>query len=135
MYWSTVQTRNTALPSGRLPVGMSRAPGANSERKRSQSRFWPAGPEITSYTASMMLSSVVTSPGRAVVVPAWSIWVQCSDATCQPRLASTRVRLQRWLSAKLCVPMRPRANQRDSTTAEFPVRCTASWERSQPPSL
>ena len=43
---------------------MSRAPSAKSERKRSQSRFCPAGPEITSYTAFTIASGEDTSSGR-----------------------------------------------------------------------
>ena len=47
-YWSGVITcRTYVVPSGR-PTGFSVAPGAKSERKRSQSRATPASPEMTS---------------------------------------------------------------------------------------
>src|SRR5580658_3967461 len=55
-------------------TGIRRAPGTKSERKRSQSRGWPAGPEITSYVAAMIASGDETSAGFAAggVVAAWA---------------------------------------------------------------
>jgi len=44
---------------------MRRAPEINSERSRSQSRFLPAGPEITSYVAAIIASIDETSDGLA----------------------------------------------------------------------
>src|SRR5687768_5147828 len=48
-----------------LASGMRRAPGANSDRKRFQSRASPAGPEIDAYRAVTIASIVATSAGRA----------------------------------------------------------------------
>ena len=69
MYSSGVSTRDPTSPVGRRPVGMSRAPGTNSERKRSQFRG-PGGPEITSYNEATMASMVATSAGFAAGVVA-----------------------------------------------------------------
>src|SRR5437762_12293073 len=57
-------TRGPRSPVCRRPVGIRRAPGTNSERKRSQLRA-PGGPEITSYKEAMIASIVATSPGLA----------------------------------------------------------------------
>src|SRR5690606_7458666 len=54
-----------ALPSGRTPTGISRPVGTNSERIRFQSRAWPTGPEITSYSAAMIASMLATSASAA----------------------------------------------------------------------
>jgi hypothetical protein len=62
-----VITREPASPVGRTPVGIKRAPGMKSERKRSQWRF-PVGPEITSYNVAIMESIVATSTGFAAGV-------------------------------------------------------------------
>src|SRR5919204_1736748 len=58
-------TRAVAPPLGFGTAGISLAPGTNSDRIRSQSRFCPAGPEITSYTAAMIASMDFTSSDRA----------------------------------------------------------------------
>ena len=65
MYSSGVRTRAITSPVGILPVGIRRAPGTNSERKRSQFRGLFAGPEMTSYTAAIIESMVATSAGFA----------------------------------------------------------------------
>src|SRR5262252_738584 len=63
MYASTSRTRVSAPPS-RIAVGMRRAPGTNRLRIRSQSRFCPAGPEMTSYSAATTASIDRTSSAR-----------------------------------------------------------------------
>src|SRR5437762_8786196 len=57
--------RSTSFLPASTAVGMRRAPDINSERSRSQSRFLPAGPEITSYVAAMIASIDATSAGLA----------------------------------------------------------------------
>src|SRR5215207_5974589 len=52
-------------PVARGPVGIRRPWGTKSERIRFQSRGWPAGPEITSYSAATMASIDDTSSGLA----------------------------------------------------------------------
>src|SRR5579859_1075234 len=67
MYWSTVRGRTSApLPVLVFRVGMSRASGMKRERMRFQSRGWPAGPEMTSYSAARMASTEWTSAGLAL---------------------------------------------------------------------
>src|SRR6266699_504582 len=53
--------RSTSFLPASTAVGMRRAPEINSERSRSQLRFLPAGPEITSYVAAIIASSDSTS--------------------------------------------------------------------------
>src|SRR5215813_5910018 len=64
MYSSGVSMREPTSPVGRRPVGIKRAPGAKSERNRSQLRG-AGGPEITSYKAATIESIVATSAGFA----------------------------------------------------------------------
>ena len=63
-------------PPGWTPTGIRRAPGRKRERKRSQSRASPAGPEMTSYTAATMASTEETSSGSAGTFapsPTWAV--------------------------------------------------------------
>src|SRR5216117_2794127 len=57
--------RSTSFLPASTAVGMRRAPEINSERSRSQSRFLPAVPEITSYVAAIIASIDETSDGLA----------------------------------------------------------------------
>src|SRR6266480_5572294 len=66
MYPSTSNicgSRSTSFLPGTLAVGITRAPGKNSERSRFQSRFLSPGPEMTSYAAAMIASIDSTSRG------------------------------------------------------------------------
>src|SRR5437667_3767145 len=63
---SSICGARSPLLSG-FDVGINRAPGENSERSRSQSRFLPAGPEIPSYTAAIIASIDEKSPVLAVI--------------------------------------------------------------------
>src|SRR5437667_4803196 len=71
---SSICGARSPLLSG-FDVGINRAPGENSERSRSQSRFLPAGPEIPSYTAAIIASIDEKSPVLAVI----SILLRGSD--------------------------------------------------------
>src|SRR5271165_6722654 len=64
-YSAGVQTLALFPPVVHGLVGTRRAPGRNNDRNRPQSRFWPAGPEMTAYTSVMIASSVATSAGFA----------------------------------------------------------------------
>src|SRR5579863_5999874 len=65
MYSSGEIASDRNPPSFVGEMGTSRAPGANSERKRFQFRFLPAGPEITSYAAARIAFGEETSAGLA----------------------------------------------------------------------
>src|SRR3954468_12377066 len=55
------------LPLGPA-VGMRRAPGTKSERKRLASRFWSTRMVLASYSAAMIASADLTSSGFATIV-------------------------------------------------------------------
>src|ERR1700722_19095733 len=62
-YSSGVMTSTLKIPEPSLArsAGISRAPGTNKDRNRSQSRFLVGGPEITAYVAAMIAPTEETS--------------------------------------------------------------------------